>query len=310
MICYNQEKYIRTALDSVLCERIKPYEIIIGDDASTDGTRRILEEYRAKYPEIIKVILNERNLGISANFNNVAPKAMGDMVHILSGDDWFKPGLLERMNNKILEMNLNPQKSRFILLPHVIHHLLDGSEVLLKNDPRQLERYGPVGSRLRGIEYNNQVGYSRAIFNMWPLFPDDSETIGPWADLLQYVMLAQYIDRQIIMDCEGHVYRAGVGITSRTKREDLMQSYHNALVRIQHEYKCGRLNLNRADSKYLDFHEKSTQLLMKYSMKSLKNALRSAADLAMVDMAEVTFIVRDLYRAHRRLASKLIRKMV
>ena len=46
MICYNQEQYIRQALDSVLCEQIKPYEIIIGDDFSTDGTRKILREYK------------------------------------------------------------------------------------------------------------------------------------------------------------------------------------------------------------------------------------------------------------------------
>jgi glycosyltransferase involved in cell wall biosynthesis len=310
MICYNQENYIRTALDSVLCERVKPYEIIIGDDASTDGTRRIIEEYREQYPVIIKVFLNESNLGIPANLNNVAPKATGDMVHFLSGDDWFKPGLLERMDNKIQEMNLDPQKSRFVLLPHVVLHSIDGSEILLKNDPRQLEKYSPVGAKLRGIVVNNQVGYSRAMFDMWPLFPDDSEMIGPWADLLQYVMFIQYSDRQIVMDCAGHVYRMGVGITSRTKLEELLQSYHHALVRVQYEYKCGNLKLCKVDSKYLAFHERYAQLSMKYNAESLKNALLSAADLAMADMSEVRFIARDFYRVHRGLASRLIRKMV
>ena len=101
MICYNQEEYIRTALDSVLNEQVKPHEIVIGDDFSTDGTRAILEEYQAKYPEIIKLVLNEKNLGLFANFNNVAPKATGDVISILSGDDWYKSNLLENMNKKI-----------------------------------------------------------------------------------------------------------------------------------------------------------------------------------------------------------------
>ena len=308
MICYNQEQYIQTALDSVLCERVKPYEIIIGDDASTDGTRGILDEYKTKYPEIIKVIINERNMGIFANLNNVAPNATGDMVHFLSGDDWYKPGLLEKMNNKILELNLDPQKTRFILLPHVILHYLDGSEVSIKNDPRQLKRYSAVGSVLREIVQTRQTGCSRALFNMWPSFPDDSEMIGPWVDRLQHVMFAQYIDRQIVMDCEGAVYRVGVGIASRTRREELMRSYQNALVRLQSNYNCGNLGLNRIDKKYLDFHEASTQLSITYSGESVKNALRSAASLATADIAEVTFIAKQLYLAHRRLASKLIHR--
>ena len=45
MICYNQELFIRRALDSLLSEQVKPYEIIIGDDFSSDQTRKILREY-------------------------------------------------------------------------------------------------------------------------------------------------------------------------------------------------------------------------------------------------------------------------
>ena len=308
MICYNQEEYIGTALDSVLCERVKPYEIIIGDDASTDGTRKIIDEYRNKYPEIIKVILNENNVGITANLNNVAPKATGDIVHFLSGDDWFKPGLLERMNNTIQQMNLNPQKSRFVLLPHVIYHFLDGSEVVFRNDPRQLEQYSLVGSILRGIVRTRQIGYSRALFDMWPLFLDDSEMIGPWADHLQYVMFAQYSDRQIVIDCEGPVYRVSTGISSRTPLQELDRSYHCALVQILSSYHNGDLELNSVDLKYLSFHEKAYSLPLTYSFVLLMKTVQSAISLARADVSEVRFIARDLYNAHRRLISTLAHK--
>jgi len=305
MICYNQEKYIGTALDSVLCERVKPYEIIIGDDASTDGTRKIIEEYRAKYPDIIKIILNERNLGITANLNNVAPKATGDIVHFLSGDDWFKPGLLERMNNKIPEMNLDPHQLRFILLPDFAMYYPDGSEVLFKNDQRQLDKYSPVGSVLRGIVHTRQIGCSRALFDMWPLFPDDSELIGPWADLLQLVQFAQHIDRQIIMDFAGAVYRVSVGIASKTPQQDLERSYHCALVRILSSYHNGDLELNSIDLKYLTFHERAYNLLLTYSFVLLMQTVQSAISLARADMSEVKFIARDFYFVHRRLAAAL-----
>ena len=63
MTTYNHEKYVRQALDSVLKQKTDySYEILIGDDVSTDGTRLILKEYEEKYPEIIKVFYREENM--------------------------------------------------------------------------------------------------------------------------------------------------------------------------------------------------------------------------------------------------------
>lgn len=309
MICYNQEHFIEAALDSVLCERIKPDEIIIGDDASTDGTLKILDQYAAKYPKIIKVISHATNLGIFGNLNSVAPYATGDMVHFLSGDDWFKPGLIEKMNKTILDMKLEPRKSRFILLPHVILHYLDGSEVTIKNNTKKLMRYGAVGAVLRDVVHTRQVGYSRALFDLWPMFPEYSQIIGPWADRLQHVMFAQHIDRQIVMDCDGSVYRVGVGVASRTKRQELMKSYQRALIGLENIHKCGGLELNCVDRKYLDFHKNATQLSIAYSVELLKNTLRSAVSLAAASIVDVGYIIKGLYQAHRSMAVRLIRKV-
>jgi glycosyltransferase involved in cell wall biosynthesis len=299
-ICYNQEKYIAAALDSVLCESVKPYEIIIGDDCSTDGTRRIIEEYRGRYPEIIKLSLNEKNLGIFGNLNRTTPQVTGDMVHFLSGDDWFRPGLLEKMNRKMQELNLDPLKSRFILLPHCIIHHVDGSEVLIKNDAKRLEKFSPVGSLLREVTHTRLVGISRALFNMWPPFPEDSESIGPWADRLHDVLFAQHIDRQIVMDCEGAVYRAGVGITSKTKRQEMEKSYYRALLRVISICDCGELALSAIDRKYVDFHAKAYRLSFAYRFSGLWQTALSAFALAMSDLTETRIIARDLYFAHRR----------
>jgi glycosyltransferase involved in cell wall biosynthesis len=63
-ICtYNHKDYIRQAIESVLSQKTSyKYEIVIHDDASTDGTRSIIEEYLRQYPETIKAMLNEENL--------------------------------------------------------------------------------------------------------------------------------------------------------------------------------------------------------------------------------------------------------
>ena len=72
MPTYNQEKYVGQAIESVLNQNFdKNYVIIIGDDCSTDNTRTICEKYQNKYPEAIKLIFNESNLGIVKNYQNL-----------------------------------------------------------------------------------------------------------------------------------------------------------------------------------------------------------------------------------------------
>lgn len=61
-ITYNHAPYIRSALDGFLMQKTDfTYEILIHDDASTDGTADIIREYTARYPDIIKPILREEN---------------------------------------------------------------------------------------------------------------------------------------------------------------------------------------------------------------------------------------------------------
>ena len=54
MLTYNHKKYVRQALESIFKQKIKvSYEILVLDDASTDGTQDILKEYKSKYPDIV-----------------------------------------------------------------------------------------------------------------------------------------------------------------------------------------------------------------------------------------------------------------
>lgn len=68
-ITYNQEKYIDDCINSILVQKLSyNYEIIIGDDCSTDSTREKLKEWSLKYPDKIKVIYNEKTLGQTVIF--------------------------------------------------------------------------------------------------------------------------------------------------------------------------------------------------------------------------------------------------
>ena len=308
MICYNQEQYIKTALDSVLCEQVKPYEIIIGDDYSTDGTRAILEGYKSKYPEIIKLVLNGKNIGIFANLNNVTPKTTGDIISFLSGDDWYRPNFLESMNKKIAELKLDPMNSRFILLPHVVNHQPDGTEIILRNDPNMLRHYSPNGLAMRGKLFKRDVGISRALFDKYPLFECDSQDIGPWADFVHSTMFVQYYDQVIVMDSEGPVYRTGVGFVSKTGLKALDRSYHAALVRTQTYHLKGELILSDVDAKFLEFLIQCWAVRIKPSIIGLLRVFLAAWSVIKIRCLEINSVFKVLYRMVRQIVSNGLRR--
>lgn len=66
-----------------------PFELVIGEDCSTDKTREICLEYKAKYPDVIRLRLLEENIGISANFIGTLQACTGKYIGICEGDDYW-----------------------------------------------------------------------------------------------------------------------------------------------------------------------------------------------------------------------------
>lgn len=90
VICtvYNKGKYLRKTLDSLLSQKTQfEYEVIVVDDASTDGSRKIIEEYAKKYPELMRPYYNEKNLGITLNWIQSCEYARGKYIARSDADD-------------------------------------------------------------------------------------------------------------------------------------------------------------------------------------------------------------------------------
>jgi len=98
MITYNHEKFIAQAIEGVLMQKTDfPFELIIGEDCSTDRTREIVVDYANRYPEIIKPILHEKNVGAKANSKSVREACTGKYVAVCEGDDyWIDPLKLQK----------------------------------------------------------------------------------------------------------------------------------------------------------------------------------------------------------------------
>ena len=93
MISYNQSLYIDKAIEGVMAQKTNfDYELIIGDDCSTDGTQLIIQKYKKLYPNKIKILPREKNMGMMNNFISVLEECKGKYVAICEGDDyWIEP---------------------------------------------------------------------------------------------------------------------------------------------------------------------------------------------------------------------------
>ena len=90
MTTYNHEAYLAQAIEGVLAQQT-PFEVelVIGEDCSTDNTRALCESYAARYPERIRLIVSERNVGMRANYRRVVEACRGTYIAMCDGDDWW-----------------------------------------------------------------------------------------------------------------------------------------------------------------------------------------------------------------------------
>ncbi len=100
MITYNHAPYIAQAIEGVINQRVNfPIELVIGEDCSTDGTREIVFEYQKKYPDIIRVITSEENVGMKKNGYRTTKACHGKYLAFCEGDDYWH-------NEKKLELQV------------------------------------------------------------------------------------------------------------------------------------------------------------------------------------------------------------
>ena len=90
---HNQEAYVHDAFDSFVAQQIDfPMEIIVADDASTDATPAIIQEYADRYPHLFRPILRPKNLGLNRNLVDALSRARGTYIALCEGDDyWIDP---------------------------------------------------------------------------------------------------------------------------------------------------------------------------------------------------------------------------
>lgn len=140
---FNHAKFIAQTLDGILAQKTDfDFEIIVGDDASTDDNASIISNYQKRFPKIIKAFLHKKNLGPSeprmmGGKNNVAflfSKAEAKYIALCEGDDyWMNPGKLQK---QVDFLDHNPDYS-------LVHHQMD----VVYEDSSPTHKFNPENQR-------------------------------------------------------------------------------------------------------------------------------------------------------------------
>lgn len=219
IITYNHEKYIAQAIESVLMQRTDfDFEIIVGEDDSTDGTREIVQRFKERYPERIRLLLNDRKDVIFINgrptgrwnFINNLRHARGKYVALLEGDDyWTSPDKLQKQADYL---EANPDCA---ICFHSAWCEDDGGRRLRMLFPRHRKPRYVLKDLLReNLIPNCSVVFRNGLFGE---FPDWFYGV-PMGDLPLHVLNAQHGDLGYLDEAMA-VYRIhGGGVWSTQRR--------------------------------------------------------------------------------------------
>jgi glycosyltransferase involved in cell wall biosynthesis len=205
MITYNHEEYIAQAIEGVMMQRTTfPIELVIGEDCSTDRTRKICLEYQEKYPDVIRLLLPEKNLGMQQNSIITLRSCIGKYIALCEGDDyWIDPNKLQKQVD-FLEANLD-----FSICFHPVMIWKEGEII-----DDYITREVPDTTTILDLAEGNYIHTPSVVFRKNQRVFDEFKTINsPVGDFVLHMLNAKYGKIKKIRDVMG-VYRYGVGIWS------------------------------------------------------------------------------------------------
>lgn len=189
---YNHGKYIRQCIEGVLMQKTDfPFEYIIGEDCSTDDTMDIVKEYAEKYPDVIRVVTADRNVGMRGNGERCISMCRGKYVAICEGDDyWTDPYKLQR---QVDYMEAHPEcpicfTSQDAYLQESDNFVRDTCQEIVYYDERDMIRANWVGTLTSLTRASIISEYKDEIQSRIPDFP-----LGDWTMWLYCSMIGRIV---------------------------------------------------------------------------------------------------------------------
>ena len=162
---YNHEKFIAQALDSFLLQETNfEFDIVIGDDCSTDGTLSICRAYQQKYPGKVKLLPSETNMGMIPNFVRTLKSCTGKYVAMCEGDDYWTNPLKLQTQVDFLEAN-----AAYAICFHRVQNLANGQLVESTINTSATEETYTINNLASGnFIHTPSVVFRNHLFNEFP----------------------------------------------------------------------------------------------------------------------------------------------
>lgn len=251
IVCYNQKKYISECILSILNQKTDfPFEIIVSDDASTDGSSAIISRLAAQYPKIIKAVIHQKNIGAHANYRFTHNLAEGEYICHVDGDDILFPGKLA------LQARFLDDHPECVIAWHRMSVINSGVPVKVVIEERELEEdlkaYDPCAEYYSAIDYINFtfIGANSSKMYRKSVRRFHENTKDCFDFRLNELQLTEGIGALLGGRPLG-AYRVGVGITSAgNKVRTVVLEWLTELLDSKDKYKRYRAAINSAALHY------------------------------------------------------------
>jgi glycosyltransferase involved in cell wall biosynthesis len=199
LITYNQAPYVKLALESILAQDFAgPWEIVIADDMSTDGTRDIIMEYSLRFPSLIRILDRPKNLGPGPNFIDLLLQAKGKYIAYLEGDDyWSDP---TKLTKQVAHLEAHPST---VLTWHN-YHIIDEHNHIITSNAAAESKKDYTATELKQI--NSLKSLTICFRNLIRQFPDNYLDC-PNGDTFLYLLLGAHGGANYLSDIEPSCYR-------------------------------------------------------------------------------------------------------
>ena len=223
------------------------YEIVIGDDCSSDNTRKILTNYKNKYPDKIKLMLNKKNVGATKNFYQTYKACTGKYIAILEGDDyWIDPYKIKKQSEYLDD---NPDFSMCFTNCNAVNENNDiiKTDFVPENKKKTLTQEDLIPSYCPStltVMFKN---------NLLMTFPKEYFNVVN-ADFFIFIMLTDYGNAGYIDEITSNYRIHSQGIWSKCNEEfhisNNIRTFKNIFARYKAKY--GSLLINLLNNLFLD----------------------------------------------------------
>ncbi|MFY9243743.1 MAG: glycosyltransferase family 2 protein [Polaribacter sp.] len=270
IITYNQEKFIGRALDSIISQKDYVFEVIILDDCSTDNNWKVIQQYALKYPDLIKPIRNEKNIGIMKNVEKRLKLPLkGDICYNLSGDDEVGPGWFKKVVEFISENNIDYKNELFCIYGDSRCIYPNNDSYVFKNKAI-LSKLNPLKLYERGMINNRATCYNK---NILKKFVNVSQGRSLIAENAQDAQLHIFSEKTYYLPFVGNIYHTNIGVSSNSN-DKTFDEYNNTMKYAFSFFMQIGIKMDKYDRELPKFNAATKVMMKQKSFKSFLNFLK------------------------------------